>query len=315
MTKEEIRQKMHLCVEEASKNITKWNKEGPAVPDLTWPVVSKEHLHSIVEWVYENYKERIEEENAKDQVYYIHIDDSPIGHPIYYIGTFMTLFMAGAKKIWIEYSGCYEPEGSRFISDMPADQMIKVIAEHFSDRCFLRRNVLTKNEKREVIEFVNSTPEVTHVVQMGNQYGSYWRMGRYRKDVLIHTPTSNKVWIDYKHPEDLQKDRNLFDFGDHCWEEAFNYECFYSSRSEETYSRDVYVWMDYEDQWNWADFAKEERKWKEEHPNYVDSVPIYLFGDEEAIETCMKDMPDCLVPITKETFSLEKIFYDFTNLF
>jgi len=315
MTKEEIRQQMHLCVEEASKKIIKWNKGGPAMPDLTWPVVSEEHLHSLVDWIYDNYKDRVEEGQAKDQVYYIHIDDSPIGHPIYYIGTFMTLFMADAKKIWIEYSGCYEPEGSRWISDQAADQMIKAIAERFSESCVLRKDVLTEREDLEALEFVNSTPEVTHVIQMGNQYGSYWRMGRYRKDVLIHTPTSNKVWVDYKYVENLRKDKDLFDFGNHCWEEAFNYECFYSDRIEETYSWDVYAFMTYEDQWKWVDFAREERKWTEEHPNYVDRRPIYLFGDEKVIEECMKDMPDCLYPITKKTFSLDKIFYDFTNLF
>lgn len=314
MRKEEVRKRMHLCAQEAAKYITKWNKGGPAEPDLTWPVVSLEHLHRIIDWVYDNYADRVEENQAADQVYCLHIDDSPIGHPVYYIGTFMVLFLAGVKKIWVEYSGFYEPPGSRYVFDPVGDRILREIISGFSNRCFIREDILTKNEDTAVIKFVNSTPEVDHVVQMGNQYGSYWRMERYRKDIVIHTPTSNKVWIDYQYAADFQKDENLYNFGDRCWEGALNYECFYSSRIEETYSEDVYAWMDYEDQWVWKTFVGEERKWKEEHPNYVDTVPIYLFGDEEVIEDCLKDMPDCLYPVTKDSFSLNKVYYDFTDL-
>ena len=297
MVREYIKRLMHECIDDTEEDA----------------FVSVKELHEIVEQFCESYGDKIafDPENASE--YYLFVDNYSLGHPAHILLVIMTLLFAGVKKIWLECYLSYEDEELFTLHHEMTKQLLNGVICRFP-QIIVRKDIPYEKVQTSVIEFVNENLNIDHVVLLGGYSGTHWKITRLRKDVLIHLPSAVHVWVDYSSKEKMYGDDSLIMMGRYGWNELYDYKCDYCKDMKETNSLDVFVGLGYNSFWNWEEYVTVQNEERKRTENMSDTLPLYLFGDEKQIESCLKNMPDFFKPVLPKDFSKEKIDYDFLNL-
>lgn len=297
MVREYIKKIIHECIEGVEED----------------NLVSVKELHEITDQFCENYGDKIGYDPENSGEYYLFVDDYSLGHPAHILLIVMTLLFAGVKKIWVECYRSYEDEELFVLHHKMTKCLLDEVINRFP-QLLLRKNIPYEKVQTSGIEFVNQNRQIDHVVLLGGYSGAHWKIARLREDVAIHLPSAVHVWVDYSSKEKMYQDDSLITLGRYGWNELYDYKCDYCKNMKYMDSLGAFIGLGYNSFWDWEEYVLAQREERAKIKNMTDILPLYLFGDENHIEKCLKRMPVFFNPILAKDFSTEKIDYNFLNL-
>lgn len=306
-----IKNRMLCCADSALSNSLVWSRDRPEEEELMVPLYTVKHMHRLIQKMFDRYKDRVLPGSAEGKTYFIHIENGCPCHPIYIVGTFVVLLLAGVEKILIEYAGSYY-NSTEYLYDPTVTFFVEEMAKSFPNIKTIKS--IAKHQKHEVaISFVNKHPEITHVVDIGGQIDSYERLMKYRQDVCIHLPAANFIWVDYSSLRNLQQDKKLDSWGEKCRYGIIDYECFCMNYEDALYDLDFSPSHTYANCYTWEEFWDEFIAWRLQR-NVCDVMNIFCFGDGETPKLPDCDYKDRVRIVDGKELVVNQMYYDFMDL-
>ena len=302
-----LREKMHKCATFALSPLLPEKIGEPAEEELLHPVVSIAHIHNVIDRICDIYEPKVVADSAKEEGYYVRIHDTPMVHPAYMLGTFIVLLLAKPKCIFVDSFLNCEGGEETYLGDPVTGRLLKYIMKEFPELVPFENHEAWNTEK--VFRLVNQNPDITQIVEIGSQVEAAWRSLYYRRNMTIHFPTANYVWVHYSTPEKLMCAKKFKKFGLYCFEEVYSYECSYDKSMKVMNEEDVYVGITYYAERDWKEFIN--RNCQHFPP---ERIPLILFGDVKPDLKVLREYHKCFKLVTQRNFNTNEIFYDFTDL-
>lgn len=309
--KDGIYKRLHKCVDIALSPLLPWEVNQPEEKILLHPVLSIEHVHYIVDKLFQQICESGWKDAACEQdEYYVNIDETPGIHPAYMLGTFIVLLLAKPKKIWVECFLSNPDKDAIYLGNPVTGRLLKRLLKEFSELELVRFEE-DFGQKRG-IEFVNEHPTITHVVEIGEGTGSFWKKRYYQHHVTLHYPTALFVWMQYSAPDKVEGDKLLAQFGEYCFEESYSYWCD-CDRGMDDFTEEVgYLGISCHGGNTWNFFITDWQKYFD-----TESLPVLVFHDTKLkLEVPKYKSGEPVFQMEDGTFyDPDKVYYDFQNLF
>ena len=312
--KNSLNKRLHKCVDIALSPLLPWEVNQPEEKILLHPVLSIEHVHYIVDELFRQLCEcgenRWKDAGCEQDEFYVNVAETPGIHPAYMLGTLIMLLLAKPKKIWVECFLSSPDKDTIYLGNPVTGRLLKRLLKEFPELELVRFEE-NFGEKRG-IEFVNEHPAITHVVEIGEGIGAFWKKPYYQNDVTLHYPTALFVWMQYSSPDHIQMDKLPERFGEYCFEESYSYWCDCHKDMDHFIEEVGCLGITCHGGKTWDSYIADWQKYFD-----TESLPVLVFHDMELnLEVPKYESGDPVFHIEDGTFyDADKIYYNFNNLF
>lgn len=226
--KEEIRDLLYTCAVMSQGDAWKWEKEAGtdgADPAPMDEMADCRSLLRCLDYLEETYGDRIEPGCTGGEAYYIQIEPLCTGHPIFTLGTFYVLLLAGARLFVECCSDWDDPDvfrTRRFVQQLAA--AVPGVTDLTDDLSFSPEGAWG---------FLRQHPDIRRMVFLGDCANAYPKYNRADKlGLSIHHPGAHILVADYEDEGTCRADAHLRAFGRQCMTDRIDYEAYHAMRNQ-----------------------------------------------------------------------------------
>lgn len=259
-------------------------------------ICSAEELLWTLEYVDEEYHDRITVGEAKGQRYLIWIEQYPIGHPVFLLGSLYTLLLAEAD-VWVFYSRETERLYDRLVAAL-IDHKICTYFKLNDPNSALKKNLALKK------------CEIEHIVVLGEFCNFHHHYGAIKSITgsTWHVPTGYLLLAEYAENPELNE--KLRKFADKCWSDgSVDYIAFRTDRNQ---AKQIVLGFDFMDLFK---SVEEQIAYWNDLTNMTDRVPAVIFTDRPREQIMLPEgMEKCCNTVFFEDYDVDYPLYDFLQL-